>query len=70
MDSSSILILVVLIVLITIIIWNNKAEPYMRTEAQNYVFSDFVGRYQLESGFNQVSSPHKHKFKFKLHPNK
>ncbi len=68
MDSSSILILIVLAVLLTIIIWNNKAEYYIKNMEQNYVSTNPSRNYELESDFNQAT-PHHHKFKFKLHPN-
>ena len=68
MNELSVLILVVLAVLLTIIIWNNKAEPYMKSLEQNYVSMNPSRSYELESNFNQAR-PHHHQFKFKLHPN-
>ena len=67
MNELSILILIVFAVLLTIIIWNNKAEPYMKSIDQNYVSMNPSRRYELESNFNPIQ--HHHKFKFKLHPN-
>ena len=65
MNELSILILIVLAVLLTIIIWNNKAEPYMKNIDQNYVSMNPSRRYELESKIKHAA----HKFKFKLHPN-
>ena len=68
MGELSILILIVLAVLLTIIVWNKKAEPYMKSVGQNYVSVNPSKRYELESKFKHAVA-HQHKFKFKLHPN-
>ena len=70
MGELSILILVVLAVLLTIIVWNKKAEPYMKSIDQGYVSTNPSNRYVLESNFNQPYYPsRRQKLKFKLHPN-
>ena len=67
MNELSVLVLVVLAVLLTIIMWNNKAESYMKSAGQNYVSVNPSKRYELESKFKHAVAHHK--FKFKLHPN-
>nr|QBK85594.1 MAG: hypothetical protein LCMAC101_01890 [Marseillevirus LCMAC101] len=47
MNNGYFLILVVLVILVTIMVWNNK-ESYMKSNAQNYVMPDVAGRYMLE----------------------
>ena len=60
MEDLSILILVILVVLITIIIWNNNAEPYRKRGHSDYA---------LLHDFNQVTQGGKiPPFKFKLLP--
>ncbi len=62
MEELSILILMVLVVLITIIIWNNNAEPYRKRGHSNHA---------LLADFNQVHQGGKtFPYKFKLLPPK
>jgi len=54
MNTEYILILAVLVVVVTIMIWNNK-ESYVGGTTGNYVSTPFAKRYQLEDDAYQTT---------------